>query len=140
MLSLNCKNVQHIKIYLPYNFEVNLSTQFGVIALFSSNFQNFNTFCPLFQKLRRFKYEKVNGRKTNAKWWQYLTRPFGPGELKNYEKRVITPRRVIRFTSKLQIYLPYNFEVNLCTQFGVIALFSSNFQNFNTFCPLFQKL
>jgi hypothetical protein len=27
---------------------------------------------------------------------------FGPGELKNYEKRAITPRQVIRFTSKLQ--------------------------------------
>jgi hypothetical protein len=26
----------------------------------------------------------------------------GPGELKNDEKRAITPRRVIRFTSKLQ--------------------------------------
>ena len=51
MLSVNWKNVQHLKIYLPCNFEVNLSTQFGVIALFSSNFQNVNTFCPLFQKL-----------------------------------------------------------------------------------------
>jgi hypothetical protein len=36
MLSLNCKNVQHVKIYLPCNFEVNLITHFGVIALFSS--------------------------------------------------------------------------------------------------------
>jgi hypothetical protein len=34
--------------------------------------------------------------------WQYLTWPFGSGELKNDEKRAITPRRVIRFTSKLQ--------------------------------------
>jgi hypothetical protein len=33
---------------------------------------------------------------------QYLTWPFGSGELKNDEKRAITPRRVIRFTSKLQ--------------------------------------
>jgi hypothetical protein len=31
--------------------------------------------------------------------WQYLTWPFGSGELKNDEKRAITPRRVIRFTS-----------------------------------------
>jgi hypothetical protein len=29
-------------------------------------------------------------------------RPFGPGELKNDEKRAITPTRVIRSTSKLQ--------------------------------------
>ena len=31
------ENVQHIKIYLPCNFEVNLITHLGVIALFSSN-------------------------------------------------------------------------------------------------------
>ena len=31
------KNDQHIKIYLPCNFEVNLMTHLGVIALFSSN-------------------------------------------------------------------------------------------------------
>ena len=31
------KNDQHIKIYLPCNFEVNLITHLGVIALFSSN-------------------------------------------------------------------------------------------------------
>jgi hypothetical protein len=29
------KNDQHIKIYLPCNFEVNLITHLGVIALFS---------------------------------------------------------------------------------------------------------
>jgi hypothetical protein len=46
-----CKNDQHIKIYLPCNFEVNPITHFGVISLFSSNFQNYNTFRPLFQKL-----------------------------------------------------------------------------------------
>ena len=28
MLSLNCKNVQHVKIYLPCNFEVNPITYF----------------------------------------------------------------------------------------------------------------
>ena len=37
--------------------------------------------------------------------WQYLTWPFGSGELKNDEKRAITPRWVIRFTSKLQGYV-----------------------------------
>jgi hypothetical protein len=36
MLSLNCTNVQHVKIYLPCNFEVNPITHFGVIALFNS--------------------------------------------------------------------------------------------------------
>ena len=50
MLSLNCKHVQHVKICLPCNFEVNHITHFGVISLFESNFQNFNTFRPLFKK------------------------------------------------------------------------------------------
>jgi hypothetical protein len=36
MLSLNCKNVHHVEIYLPCNFEVISITHFGVIALFSS--------------------------------------------------------------------------------------------------------
>ena len=51
MLSLNCKHVQNVKICLPCNFEVNPVTHFGVISLFSSNFQHFNTFRPLFKKL-----------------------------------------------------------------------------------------
>ena len=34
MLSLNSKHVQHVKIYMPCNFEVNLNTRLGVIALF----------------------------------------------------------------------------------------------------------
>jgi hypothetical protein len=132
MLSLNCKNVQHVEIYSPWNFKVNPITHFGVISLFSSNFQNFNTFRPLFQKLSEtdglLKHCKVGrsrhgahicnlnltsisyrfwnkGRKV-LKYWQFD------------EKRAITPRWVIRFTSKLQ----------------------ANFLNFNTFRPLFQNL
>jgi hypothetical protein len=46
------KNDQHSKIYLPCNFEANPITHFGVISLFSSKFQHFNTFHPLFQKLQ----------------------------------------------------------------------------------------
>ena len=33
---MNCKHVQHVKIYILCNFEVNLITHLGVIALFSS--------------------------------------------------------------------------------------------------------
>jgi hypothetical protein len=77
MLSINCKHVHHVKIYLPCNFEVK----------------------------------------------QYLTWLFGSGELKNDEKRGITPRRVIKIA-----------------HLEVIALFQSNFKNVNTFHPLFQKL
>ena len=32
MLSLNCKNVQHVKIYLPCNFEVNPITHFDRVC------------------------------------------------------------------------------------------------------------
>jgi hypothetical protein len=32
MLSLNCKHVQHVKICLPCNVEVNPVTHFGVIG------------------------------------------------------------------------------------------------------------
>ena len=34
MLSLNRKHVQHVKIYLACNFEVNLITRLGVIAIY----------------------------------------------------------------------------------------------------------
>jgi hypothetical protein len=43
MLSLNCKNVQHVKIYLPCNFEVNSITYFGVIAFLIDFFADFTT-------------------------------------------------------------------------------------------------
>jgi hypothetical protein len=49
------KNDQHSKIYLPCNFEVNLITHLGIIAFFSSNFLNFNTFRLIFQKLSEIK-------------------------------------------------------------------------------------
>ena len=52
MLNLNCNNVQYVKIYPPCNFEVNPITYFRVVALFSSTYQNVNTFHPLFHKLR----------------------------------------------------------------------------------------
>jgi hypothetical protein len=55
MKSLNSKHVQHFKINLAYNFKVNLITHLEVIALFSSNFKNVNTFHPLFQKLLEIK-------------------------------------------------------------------------------------
>jgi hypothetical protein len=36
--------LQHVKIYLPCNFEVNPIIHFGVIALYSSKFPNYNTY------------------------------------------------------------------------------------------------
>jgi hypothetical protein len=43
--------MQDVEIYLPCNFEINPFTICGVSVLFSSKFQNFNTFRPLFKKL-----------------------------------------------------------------------------------------
>jgi hypothetical protein len=37
MLSLNSKHVQHVKIYIPCNFEVNHITHLGVIVLLKIN-------------------------------------------------------------------------------------------------------
>ena len=54
MLSVNCKHVQYVKIDLPCNFEVNLITHFGVIDLLPTNFQNCNTFRPLFKSCKRY--------------------------------------------------------------------------------------
>jgi hypothetical protein len=49
MLSLNSKHVQHVKIYMPCNFEVNLITRLGVIALFYFIFFNLNIFVWYFK-------------------------------------------------------------------------------------------
>jgi hypothetical protein len=52
-LAKQSKHVQHVKIYMPCNFEVNLITRLGVIALFYfiKHFVFNNTFCDLFSVL-----------------------------------------------------------------------------------------
>jgi hypothetical protein len=55
MLSVNCKHVQPVKIYMPCNFEVNLITRLGVIALFSLFCFNLNIFVWYFKKLLEIK-------------------------------------------------------------------------------------
>ena len=95
MLSLNCNNVQHVKIYLHCNFEVNLTTHLGVISLFSSNLQNFSTFCIFY--------------------------------FKNYQRYMEMLSLSCKHVQHVKICLPCNFEVNLITHLGVIALFSSIF-------------
>ena len=52
----------------------------------------------LFQR-RRLKCEKVNGRTTDIKWWQSLTWPFGPGELKKENSSVYYFREQISLYS-----------------------------------------
>ena len=53
MLRLFAKMCWHVKINIYCNVEVNPITHFGVIVLFSSNFQNVNTFRPLFKNYKR---------------------------------------------------------------------------------------
>ena len=53
MLSVNWKHVQLVKIYMPCNFEVNLSIQFGVIALFFR--QIFKMLIPFVLYLKNYK-------------------------------------------------------------------------------------
>ena len=63
MLSLNCKNVQHVKIYLPCNFEVNSITYFGVIALFHQIFKSLILFVLYFKNYEidvKFKLQKCS--------------------------------------------------------------------------------
>jgi hypothetical protein len=109
-------NDQHNKVYLPCKFEVNLITHLGVIALYSSNFKIFcrpwhaEHFCSL--NLTLISYSFWNKEWKVLKFWKFD------------EKREITPK----------------FEVNLITHLGVIALYSSNFKNFDTFRLIFQQL
>ena len=61
MFSLNCKNVQYVKIYPPCNFKVNPITHFGVVALFPSNFKILILFVLYLKKTKidvKFKLQK----------------------------------------------------------------------------------
>jgi hypothetical protein len=92
MVSWNCKQVQHVKIYLPCNFEVNLITHIGVIALLTSISYRFWNKGRKLLKFRKFD-----------------------------EKRAITPKWVLGFTSKLQgrkILTCCNFLQFKLTDFG----------------------
>jgi hypothetical protein len=137
------------------------------ISLFSSNFQHFNAFRPLFQKLLeinvKFKLQTCSACQ-DLPTMQFWSKSCNVAHFYNLnltsisyncwnicrkvlkcwkfeEKREIIPKWVTWFTSKwnckhvqhVKICLPCNFEVNPVTHFGVISLFSSNFQHFNTF-------
>ena len=174
-LSLNCKHVQHVKIYIPCNFEVNSITHFGVVALFSSPGERPSELLPslgvrrlsvrrkLFQKssplklldqlypnlvwiiTRVFSLKNVSGDGMHQSTWPLLLKIEDMVKLQVFGNNSETVSNIKNLTwdknvQHVKIYLPWNFEVNPITHFGVIALFSSNFQNFNTFCSLFKKL
>jgi hypothetical protein len=101
MLSLNCKYVQHVKIYLPCNFEVNPITHFDRLCKLEKRGDEIKKqssrvgrsghaahFCIL--KLTFISYSFWNIRRKVLKFYKFD------------EKRAITPRWVIRFTSKFQ--------------------------------------
>jgi hypothetical protein len=125
------KRAIHVKICLPCNFEVNSVTHFGVISLFSSNYQHFNTFRPLFQKLLEI----------NVKFKLFISNSFwnkGRKVLKCWkfdEKREITPKWVTEFTSKL-----HGRQILTCWTCLQFKLNIYLLQHFITFRPLFQKL
>jgi hypothetical protein len=120
------------KIYLPCNFEVNSITYFGVITLFSSNFQHFNT---LQNGLRDLLQNCMVWRSWHAEHVCSSNLTFISNSFWNKGRKVF-----YKNVQHVKIYLPCNFEVNSITYFGVITLFSSFFQHFNTFRPLFKKL
>jgi hypothetical protein len=70
---------------LKYIFFVYPITHFGVIVLFTSNFQTVNTFRPLFQNVYEI-YYKFKHQICSVTLYKFD------------EKRAITPRWVIRFT------------------------------------------
>ena len=146
MLSLNCKNVQHVKIYLHCNFEVNPITHFRVISLFSSNFIFLNTFRPLYKK--NYKRQMLSLNCENVQHVEiyipcnfevklithvgvialfssffFLILIFFVLYFKNYKRQMLSLN--CKNVQHVKIYITYNFEVNPITRFGIIALFSS---------------
>ena len=73
----------------------------------------------LFQR-SRLKYEKLtDGRRTtDAKWWQYLTWPFGSGELKKWWQLNIWPNFSLRTITLPKIIGPEQ-NVNLICNLSV---------------------
>ena len=54
MLSLNCKNVQHVKIYLPCNFEVNPITHFDRLCKLEKSGEEIKKNSSLLKLLSQF--------------------------------------------------------------------------------------
>ena len=163
MVSWNCKHVQHVKIYIPCNFEVNLISHLGVIALFSSIFSSPDpkghvsyshhlasvVRRKLFQKSSPLKvldqwkpnlvwiitrvssFKIVSGDAVHQPTWPLLLKIEHMVKLQVFGNNSKTVSNIKNLTwgkndQHIKIYLPCNFEVNLITHLGVIALFSSN--------------
>ena len=137
--------MRNIKIYPPCNFEVNPITHFGVISLFHQIFKILILFVLYFKIYKtdgKFKLQKCAAcqdlptlqfwSKSHYPFWNYF--PFCHPifkivilfilYLKNYERQMVSWN--CKNAHHVEIYLPCNFEVNLITHLGVLALFSSN--------------
>jgi hypothetical protein len=136
-----------------------------VISLFSSNFQHFNTFCPLFQKLLvKFELQTCSAcqdlptRQAEHVCSSNLTNSFwnkGQKVLKCWkfdEKREITPKWVTGFTSNLhgrQIFLFQKLlEINVkfklqtcsaCQDLPTMQFWSKSHNPFWSYFPFFIK-
>ena len=140
MLNLNCKNVQHVKIYIPCNFEVNPITYFGVIALFSSNFQILILFVLYFKNYQRQmlnlnckKYAACRDlptlqflSKSHYPFWSYC--PFFIKililfvlYLKNYKSQMLSLN--CKHVQPVKIYLHCNFQLTCMSYCHHLASF-----------------
>ena len=135
MLSLNFKNVQHVKIYLPCNFEVNPITHFDLLCKLekrgdeilkkSSPLKLLSQSQPNFAEmiLGWSPFKIVSGDAVHQPTWPLLL------QIEHMVKLQVNNIKNLTWGKNDQhskIYLPCNFEVNLITHFGVITLFSSN--------------
>ena len=139
MLSLNCKHVQHVKIYLPRNFEVNLITHFGVIVLLNSSpvwaiaiTWRPSSVCKLFQKSSPLK--PLGQFKPNLAW--IILRGF-PLKCMSYS-RALHPR----WPSLLKIEISSNGQNCFILGQNVpkFELYTHNDDLFNIYYGIFYEL
>jgi hypothetical protein len=115
MLSLNCKHVQHVKIKKGNNSKMSDGIYFKIAGWVDLDMPHI--FCNL--KLTFISYGFWNIRRTVLKFYKFDL------YFKNYKRQMVSWN--CKHVQYLKIYLPCNFEVNLITHLGVIALFSSFF-------------
>jgi hypothetical protein len=124
MLSLNCKNVQHVKIYLLYNFEVNPITHFDRLCKYLDVLIRFLILLTVFELLPKTCNFTICSIFCNSGHVGWCTA--SPDTILRLDTLVMIQIKFGTWGKNDQhskIYLP----CNLITHFGVIALFSSNF-------------
>jgi hypothetical protein len=69
-----------------------------------------------------------------------LTKTYGKIQVLGNNSKTVNNIKNLTGIKMISTSRSTNFEVSLITHLGVIALFSSNLSNFNTFRLIFQKL